>query len=99
VLELEADVESDLHRFHGIWTDLELDEFGNLCAERLFELIERLPAYDGAVAARIYSIQEEEKKRNPSYRAHQAGATEGDGSAAGLRANPELVGIVEVVQV
>jgi len=37
-----------------------------LTAERLIQLIERLPAYEGAVAARIAWLREEQKKRNPS---------------------------------
>jgi len=100
VLDLDEDIESDLHHIHGVWTDLDQDEFGGFSAERLFSLIERLPAYSGVVAARIHSILEEEKTRNPSRAAQeQPGSDMGDGTTAGLRNNPQLAGIVEVVQV
>lgn len=61
------DVESDLHRFHHTVVDFDEDVCDPLVPPyRLFEWIERLAAYDGAVAARIHALQEEAKKRSPS---------------------------------
>ena len=67
ILELAHDVESDLHRFHGVLIDIDQDAYGGVPAKRLFEWIERLGAYDGAVAARAHALQEEAKKHNPSH--------------------------------
>lgn len=76
-----------MHRFHQIWIDIDADEFGGLSAERLFSLVERLPAYEGALAARITWLQEEEKKRNPSRAVlDQPGTHQVEGNAAAVAA-------------
>lgn len=96
MLDLDYDIESDMHRFHRVWIDIDQDEFGDLSAERLFTLIERLPAYDGALAARIAWLQEEEKKRNPSRDklGPAGGAQQVASTAAGL--SPYGVEVVQV---
>lgn len=111
VLDLDQDIESDMHRFHGVWVDLDKDEFGGLWAERLFSLIERLPAYDGAVTNRIMQIVRDEEGGGPSPAgwaqpqqlapglAAPPGALQVDSSAAGLRSNPDISGWLEVEQV
>lgn len=86
-----------MHRFHGIWIDLEQDEFGGLSAQRLFSMIERLGAYDGALQARIYHIQQEEKQRNPSRAAVEKPGTVVVDDLSAVR---ELIGdMVEIEQV
>lgn len=55
-----------------------------MTAERLILLIERLPAYEGAVAARIAWLQEEAKKHNPSRDRLGQNAQQVDSTAAGL---------------
>lgn len=76
-----------MHRFHRVLVDFDRDEFAGLSSERLFAWIERLPAYEGALAARLHHLREEAKKRNPSRAAIQAGATEYD-SVAAIAADP-----------
>ena len=99
MLDLDYDIESDLHKLHGIWIDISEDQYGEMPAERLFSLIERLPAYDGATAARIHAILEEAKKHNPSAAAlARPDTVEMDGTAAALN-DPTLAGWVETVQV
>lgn len=84
--DLDEDIQSDMHRFHRIWVDLEQEQYGGLTAERLILLVERLPAYEGAVASRIAWLQEEQKKRNPSRdRLQQMGVTQVDSTAGGLQ--------------
>lgn len=67
-------------------------------AERLFSLIERLPAYEGVLAARIYQLtKDDEPQGQPAWQG-QPGVTQGNGSTAGLRMDPALAGLVEVVE-
>lgn len=82
---------------HRLEIDIDQDEFAGLSAERLISYIERLSAYDGALAARIYQIQEQEKNRNPSRDALSKGAQFVDSSA--LASHPEFAGAVEIVNV
>lgn len=98
MLELDEDIESDLHRFHGVWVDLDQDQFAGLSSERLFSLILRLPAYDGALAARVYHMQEEAKKHNPSHSVAQPGAVQND-NVHTLLADPAVAQYFEYEQV
>lgn len=95
-------------RFYGIWVDLDRDEFGGLSAERLFSLIERLPAYDGAVTNRIMQIlKETESGGQEQWQPAQSapglatppGAAQADSSAAGLRSDPVLSDWIQVDEV
>lgn len=75
---MNYDVEADMLVFYRLEIDIDQDEYGGLTAERLFSLIERLGAYEGAVAARIALLREEQKKHNPSHQAIEQGAKETD---------------------
>lgn len=111
ILDLAADVESDMHRFHGVWLDLDDDDFGGLDARRLITLVERLPAYDGAVAHRIRALLSDSGGPGPGQNTATAGvpvrAKPGDmvlpdpygSSTEALENNPGLAGWVEVVRV
>lgn len=82
--------------------DLDQDEFGDLSAERLFALIERLPAYEGAVAGRIFRVLEADKQ-GPQLASNAVpvpqGAVVADSSSVGLRSNPAIAEWVEVAEV
>jgi hypothetical protein len=83
MLDLDYDIESDLHRFHGLEVDLDEGRYAGLSAERLFSMIERLGAYDGALTSRIHQLVEEHKQQNPSAQAlRQPGTTQIDASTA-----------------
>jgi hypothetical protein len=83
MLDLDYDIESDLHRFHGLEVDLDEDQYAGLSAERLFGLIERLGAYDGALAGRIHQLVEEQRAQHPSAQALQKpGTTQIDATTA-----------------
>lgn len=71
--------------------DLDDDLYGGLSAARFFTFAERLPAYEGAVAARIHHLMEEAKKRSPSRAALEQGAQQSDSAAAVATALPEWV--------
>lgn len=96
ILELAQDVESDLHRFHGIEVDIEEERFPrSLPAKRLFEYIERLPAYDGVIAARILAIREQERESNPS----RAALARPDTTVKDFVYNPGVAHLVEYERV
>lgn len=63
-------------------------------------MTERLVAYDGVLTARVNTLLEEQRKRNPSAGtlAGQKDVSYLDGSAASLQ-DPALSGIVEHVEV
>lgn len=89
-----------MHRFHGIWVDLDEDEpdFAGLTGARFFTLAERLVSYDGVVTARVVHYLEEEKKHNPSADAIAKGAKVIEGSTEVL-ASPDLADMFEVARV
>jgi hypothetical protein len=99
VLDLDEDVESDFSRFHQIWMDIDQDDFGGLSAERLFSLATRLGAYEGAVAARIYHLREEEKSQHPSRATIEQPGTVVTDDLAVLMADPAMGQYIQVEQV
>ena len=79
--------------FFRLEVDIDQDQYGGLSAERLFSLIERLGAYDGAVTARFIQYQEDMKKHNPSHGVMgKADTTYVEGTGANLTGHPDLVG-------
>lgn len=59
VLDYEADIESDLSAFHRI------DDVSSMDGPRYFLLAPRLPAYRGALRARIEAERERENDQAP----------------------------------
>lgn len=82
--------------FFRLQVDIDQDQFAELPAERLFSIIERLGAYDGAVTARFMQIQEEAKRHNPSQATiEKHGTTVVEGTGANLQGHPDLAGMGE----
>lgn len=82
--------------FFQLRVDIDRDQFAGLSAERLFSIVERLGAYDGAVTARFMQIQEEAKRHNPSrVTVEKQGTTVVEGTGANLQGHPDLAGMGE----
>jgi hypothetical protein len=79
--------------------DVDQDDFGGLSAERFFTLVERLGAYDGAVASRIYQLREEAKQRNPSRAVMEKPDTVVIDDLSALMADPAMGHYIQVDKV
>lgn len=95
-MDYEADIESDLHRFHRLWVDFEAELFPPISVARLIQTIERLVAYQGVLTIRA---QHEYETQTPGH-AHSTPDRQVIGSsAAELMANPATAGLFEIVKV
>lgn len=80
--------------FHRLEVDLEAEQYGGLAAPRFFQLAERLPAYQGAIAARAAQEQDQTKTHTTPAETEHIGS-----DATTLQTHPALDGLVEVVRV
>lgn len=80
-----GDVVSDLSSFHRV------DDPESLSADRLWALVERLPAYDGVLAARL---RKEDEDRNPQSTG-SSGSREAPRHYDDLADNPDALALFD----
>lgn len=104
MLDYLRDIEADFAAFYGIQIDIDSttwDGWGRISAARFFRLAYRLPAYEGALRARLAAEREQDgpptggQPREPEP---VAVALTPEMAARGVMFG-DLAGIVEVVQV
>jgi hypothetical protein len=108
-----ADIEADAWRFYRWWLDLDEDLWPDLPSSRIVEMLERLPAMDGALTARA-ALEAQESGGTGSQTVSGVpvgrGASQSGGSGSSevehvestgrtLTGHPAFAGLVEYVKV
>lgn len=95
--QYRADIEADAWRFYRLWLDIEAGVFPDLDSGRLFEMLERLPLYEGALTARANAENRRHGTGDNGY--GPVGVEEIGSSGAELISHPALAGLIEYKQV
>lgn len=100
--ELRADLEADCWRFYRLWVDLQADRYPEgVSSERLVEMLERLPLYEGSLTARAREYAQDAGMQRPARGVDHSGrrVEEIGSSKAELAAHPAMAGLIEHVTV